>query len=277
MVLGFAVYNTTIAWLFSDGAPLALWEEFEALIVGTWVFEPILLAAWAALGPGRLAIRVSLIVPCLTFMLSAPGLHRENLAEMERHEFVALTVAAMAVLFVTTLLMLIARRFTGWRIERGNEASHSAARPFQFDTRYLLMLVSLYAVALGLTVSLKFGPPKSNQFFGPNFVIYILAVGSAVASLLILPVIAVPMMVLTERFSKKYFWRAIAFWLVITLGVGAFWISVEGNEPFLFPLLIQLGAAIVGVAAALPLRWAGCRLVRHTLSPAPPELTSEPQ
>jgi hypothetical protein len=181
----------------------------------------------------------------------------------------------MAVLFVTTLLMLIARRFTGWRIERGSETSRSAARPFQFDTRYLLILVGLYAVALGLTVSLKFGPPKSNQFFGPKLIIYILAVGSAVASLLTLPVIAVPMMVLTERLSKKYFWYALAFWLVVTLGVGAFWISVEGNDPFLFPLLIQLGATIVGVATALPLRWAGCQLVSYRPSPAP-ESTPEP-
>jgi hypothetical protein len=265
IVLGFAAVNTALMWLFpgSDG-----WEEFESIIIGFWAFEPMIFAIWAALGPGRFAIRLPLIVPCLMLVVAAPGLRKASLADTEKYEFITLTTAAMTLLAITSLLLLLVRRSTGWRIEIRETPASGDAVPLQFDIKYLLLLVTLCGIALGLTVSLDFGsPPNQNLFFGRQFVIYILAVGSAVVSLLILPMIAVPLIVLAAQRSASFYWRAIVFWLAVTLGVSGACIAMGSDFPLMLPLQIQLGAAIAGFVAALPLWFAGCRLVARETPP----------
>jgi hypothetical protein len=265
IVLWFAAVNTASMWLFPDSGA---WEELEAIIIGFWAFEPMIFAIWAALGPGRFAVRLPLVVPCLMLVVAAPGLRKASLADTEKYEFITLTTAAMTLLAITLLLLLLARRSTGWRIVTRETPASGEAAPLQFDIKYLLLLVTVCGVALGLTVSLDFGgPPNRNVFFGPEFVIYILAVGSAVVSVLNLPMIAVPLIVLQERCSARFYWRSIALWLVVTLGVSGVCIAIEGDFPLMLPLLIQLGAAIAGFAAALPLRFAGCRLVARETPP----------
>jgi hypothetical protein len=260
IVLGFAIYNTVIAWLFSNSDT---WEWFEAIVIGSWVFQPMLFAVWAALGPGRLAVRIPLVVLSMMLVIAAPGIRQANFADTERYEFITLTTAAMTLLVVTSLLLLVARRITGWQIVKPDVTISSYKAPLQFDIKYLLLLVTLCGIALGLTVSLEFSSPRQNLFLGPEVVIYILAVGSALASLLILPVIAVPLIVLKERCSARFYWRAIAVWLVLTLGAVMIFNTIEGDMPLLYPLLIQLGAAVVGFAAALSLRLWGWRLVHR--------------
>jgi hypothetical protein len=277
IVLSFAVFNTVIMRLFADHAP---WEELEAIIIGAWVFEPLLFAAWAAFGPGRFAMRATLIIPCLALVVAAPGLDPVNLESVQRFEYVVLLIVAFAILAIATLIFLILRRYVGWQIVSIRSEPRNSDRPFQYDTKYLISLVTLCSLALGITFSLKFSPAEPpSSFFGPGFYIYVMAVGGAVISLLLLPIVAIPLWVITERPSKKFYRGSAELWLVLTFSIGGFWlIAGEGMEPkaILYPLLIQFGATVVGIAAALPLRWTGCRLVSHTLSLVR-ESTSEPQ
>jgi hypothetical protein len=259
IVLGFAVFNTATMWLYPEGGA---WEELEATIIGFWAFEPMLFATWAALGPGRFIIRTPLIIFCLVLVVVAPGLDSSNFADVEQFEFVALLIAAFGIFAAATLILLILRLFVGWRLEQRWDDVGKSDRPLQYDTKYLISLITLCALALGITFNVKFGPSDPpNVFLGPRFYLYIMAVGSVVIGLLHLPMLAMPLWVLTDRPSKKYYRRAAALWFLVTLGTGLFWISQDDIEAARFPPLIQFGGAVAGVVAAWPLRWAGCRLV----------------
>jgi hypothetical protein len=240
--------------------------------MGACVFEPVLFATWAAFGPGRFAIRALLIIPCLAIVVAAPGLDPGNLQDVQRFEYVVLLIAAYVVVVIATLIFLILRRFVGWQIEWIRGKPRVNHQPFQYDIKHLICFITLCALAMGMNFSSKFSPADPPGFFGPGFYIYVMAVGSAVISLLLLPIVAIPLWVLTEQPSKKsQRWSAV-IWLVVTCGVGGFWFIVaEGMEPeaLLFPLLIQFGGAVLGVATALPLRWAGCRLVSRIPSTSP--------
>jgi hypothetical protein len=258
IVLGFAAFNATSTWLYPGNA----WEELEAFIIGFWAFEPMLLATWAALGLGRFIIRTPLIIFCLVLVVVAPGLDPSNFADVDRFEFVVLLIAAYAIFAAATLVLLTLRWFTGWRLEQLRTDGASCDRPFQFDTKYLITLVTLCALAFGITFNLKFesaGP--ANTLLGPEFYVHIMAIGSAIIWLLHLPMLALPLWTLTDRPSKAFYLRAFVLWCVVTLGIELFWISEANIEAARFPPLIQFGGAIAGIAAAWPLRWAGCRLV----------------
>jgi hypothetical protein len=259
IVLGFAAFNTATTWLYPDSGAR---EELKAIVIGFWAFEPMLFAIWAALGPGRFIIRTPLILFGLVLVVVAPGLDPRNFVDVERFEFMVLLIAAFAIFGAATLILLGLRFFIGWRLEQSRNDTREIGRPFQYDTRYLITLVTLCALALGITFNVKFGPTDPpNMFFGPGFYVYIMAVGSAVVALLHLPMLAVPFWMLTDRPSKEFYWRAAVFWFAMTLGVGLFWIAQDDVTAARFPPLLQFGAAVAGVAAAWPLRWAGCRLV----------------
>jgi hypothetical protein len=257
IVLGFAAFNTATTWLYPAGGA---WEELEAFIIGFWAFEPMLFATWAALGTGRFIIRTPLIIFCLVLVVVAPAIDPTNFAEVDRFEFVVLLIAAYAIFAAATLVLLILRWITGWRIEQPRADGASYNRPFQFDTKYLLTLVTLCALAFGITFNLKFDSAPPALLFGPDFYVHIMAIGSVIIWLLHLPMLALPLWTLTDRPSKAFYRRAVALWCVVTLGVGLFWVSQDDIKAARFPPLIQFGGAVAGIAAAFPLRWAGCRL-----------------
>jgi hypothetical protein len=259
IALGFAAFNTATTWLFPESGA---WEELEAIIIGFWAFEPMLFATWAAIGPGRFIIRAPLIILCLVLVVVAPGLDSSNFTDVEQFEFVVLLIAAFGIFAAATLVMLLLRLFVGWRLEQRWDDVGNSDRPLQYDTKYLILLVTLCALALGITFNVKFGPADPpNLFSGPGFYVYIMAIGSVVIGLLHLPMLATPLWVLTDRPSKKYYRRAVALWFLVTLSTGLFWISQDVVAAARFPPLIQFGGAVAGVVAAWPLRWAGCRLV----------------
>jgi hypothetical protein len=92
----------------------------------------------------------------------------------------------------------------------------------------------------------------------------IAVIGSALMSLLLLPVIAIPLLVLNRRPSKRFAYWAFALWAVVTTVSTAIWTLLEGDSPLLLALTLQLGAAMLGASAALPLRLAGYRLTRDS-------------
>jgi hypothetical protein len=260
-VFGFAILNTLIPWTVPH---IGAREELQSIVIGLFGIEPMLFAIWAAFGPQRAIIRIPLIVLSLILVVVAPGLDASSFKSVERFEFVMLLVAALALFTTTTLILLIPRHFIGWRIERLGEDPESSDGPLQFDTKHLMVLVTLCALALGITFNLKFAPhDPPGLFSGPSFIVFIMAFGSSIIFLLHLPTLAIPIGILMDRPSNTFYLQTLALWFLITLGVGLFWMSQGGMEAAQFPPLIQLGGALVGVAAALPLRWAGLRLVKR--------------
>jgi len=62
-------------------------------------------------------------------------------------------------------------------------------------------------------------------------------------------------------------WWTVAFWAFITTVIAAIWTVMEGETPLIFALMVQSGAAIMGVLTALPLRLAGYRSGSHPQRP----------
>jgi hypothetical protein len=263
IVLGLAGFNLLVWSIFAGGSP---GEYLDVISIGALGFEPFLFAIWAALGPGRFAIRVPLIIPCLMLVVAATGLRTENFNNVQQLEFIVLLVAAVAIFLVTTTILLVFRWFVGWRIEKEAEWHSDIERQIQYDLKYMLLLVTLYSVSLGITCGLTFAPSESpSPFLGPEFLVSLAAFDSGFLSVLLLPLVGVPLAILAVRPSAIYVRRAVALWLVATIGALGILRVSEGAtvaDAAVFLLLMQLGASIVAVSAALPLRLAGYRLVK---------------
>ena len=176
IVLGIAIFNALIFW-WTNGPDRPEW--LTELVIGAWVFEPILFAIWTALGPGRFLIRLTLVIPCLLLVIAAPGLPADSFDQVQRHEFLVIAIAAIVSLFLTTVLLLILQSFTTLRIGHRSGNSMPDVLRFQFGTRCLLMVITLYAIAIGITSSLKFASFEPNSFLGPNFYVMITVGGHA--------------------------------------------------------------------------------------------------
>ena len=261
IVLFLAAFNIVIDWM-ADVVPEP--SDWAVTIVGVWVFEPILLAFWGALGTGPLIIRLSLLLPCLVTLVTVPSIRHHGFQDMERYEFIVLMIAAIAIFAVTTILLLILRWLFGWRIAQYPDGSTSANLRLQFDTKYLIILITICAITLGSTASLKFSEPKPPNFlFGPEFFVHVVVMGASIISLLLLPLIAVPILSLSVCPSKQAFIWSVAQWALVTSVTTAIWTIIDKSSPLAHVLLLQLGAATAGASSALALRLAGLRFVRQ--------------
>jgi len=161
----------------------------------------MLLATWAAFGPGALIIRLPLVVPSLLLVHASQGIQPAGDFDVERYEFIVTLIAATSIISATTVLLLVARRSFAWHIESSTETPASDAPRFQFDTKYLITLITLCAIALGITSSLTFKPPEPSlffspgYFFGPGFFVRVIAIGGVSIFFLLLPLIVVPLIV----------------------------------------------------------------------------------
>ena len=263
IVFALAALNLATFWLYPETPPP---DYVEAMFIGAWVFQPMLLGIWTALGPGRFVTRLPLVVPCLVLVAAAPGLHRAGF-DLERREFIVIVAAGIAILLVTSGLLFIVRRFTGWRIAQSFHEAHRGPSCFQFDLKYLLILITLWAAALGITSSLVFAPPNPSTFFGFNFFVHVAAIGGAAISAMLLPTVAVPLFVLSAPVSKRFVVYWGAFWALEICLATAVWRLIEIQplwQILQWELLMQFGAGVVGAIAALALRWAGYRLTNES-------------
>jgi hypothetical protein len=258
IVFGIAVFNTLIFWWTDEGSPI---EWIEPIILGAFVFQPMLFAIWAAFGSGRFATRFAIVVPCLLLVIAASGLRTDSFAQVQRHEFLVTVVAAMISLVLTTTVLVVLRRITRLQIQHEYDNLTADTRRFQFGTRYLLLLITFYAAALGITSSLTFGPAEANQLFGPDFYARVAAIAGATISFVISPIIAVTLLVLYSR-PKEWAVRSVATgWLILTFLVTSALLAFDNDEEMLLaPLLLQLGAAFIGIPAAISLRLSGYQL-----------------
>jgi hypothetical protein len=90
-----------------------------------------------------------------------------------------------------------------------------------------------------------------------------------------LPTLAVPLLILYGRASKRVLQNAIVFWVVATMLLVGIWGSLEGGwlDTLKFLLLVQLGAVVAGAISAFALRRGGFRLLRRAASPQSPLLS----
>jgi hypothetical protein len=267
IVLGIAVFNMLTVW-WTDGPGPPDW--LRGVILGAWVFQPMMFGIWAALGPGRFVMRLLLVFPYLLLVIEAPGMRTELFHEVQRFELVTLVVAAMVFLALTLILLLILRAVTGLVIEHNQHETKIESRRFQFDIKYLMLLVTTYAVAMGITTSLKFGPTDPpGRLLGSEFYVAMLTYGGAYVSFAISPIVALALMILCPIPRRTSVHRLIAGWMIVTfIAISILAVIDDDFEMYVFvvPLLLQLGAAITGVIASIVLRLAGYRL--HLRSPS---------
>ena len=262
-----------LTWNYQDAGSAD--DRLQLMIVGVWVFEPILFGVWTALGSGSVVTRLPLVVPCMLMLFVAPGPNRASFADMERFQFIIIVLVGTAIFAVATMLFLAVRWFTGLRIEPSTAAQIAYQPRVRFSMKYLLLTITAYAVLFGMAAQLKFRsepPPPSFFIFGPDFYIYVFAIGGAIASGILLPIIAVPLIVLRPSCSKRAVQISLSCWFVVTvLAVAIFAYLEEASLPevFQFAVLMQLAAAFVGLLVTLPMRWVGFRLAHGPSTDAP--------
>jgi hypothetical protein len=261
IVIAFTAYSISLFWYFGDRSP----EWLQAVLAGAWAIQAHLFATWAALGPGKFIIRLPPVIAGLLIVLGAPGVHPDGLYDIEHREFLALVLTTTSIVAIATVLLLVVRRFVGWRIERHAPPSQRDASRYQFNTRYLIGMITLYAVMLGIYTNVVFkspDPPAPFNIFGPDFVIHIIVVGGATMAALLLPIIAVPLFVLNTHYSKRAVYFSMIVWAIITAAVTTFWQTIEGEGLgfLVMALAVQAGAGVMGILTALPLRFAGYRV-----------------
>lgn len=247
------------------------WSDTESLIqfavvYGLLAFEPIAFGVWVALGHGPILKRAVIAAPMLLLLFISPGYVPHTFDDVRQFEFTQMVLVGFAALVASSMIFLVFRAATGFRILPVDAESQRKV-DIRFSIRQLLGLTTLYAVALGLTTSLNLDskPRSGDWIFGPDFYLYIFWVGGSFLASIILPTIAVPLFILHGHPSRRAVKVLVLVWVCITLAIctmlkiydnGGFW------EFLWSALLTQLCAAIIGGLTAIWLRFNGLRLVR---------------
>lgn len=260
IVVGFALFNSIATFLWpTNDSPVGF------LLLGAMDTQPLLFGMWTALGAGSMVTRFPMATACLMMLFVAPGYLPAAFADIQRRDFIAAVLAGLAVYSVAVILFALFRRFTGSRII-SNASALSHDHRVRFSTKYLLILITIVAVVLGLSTQLKFQQIQPIwNFLAPNFYIAMLTFGTAIVTIVTLPTLAVPLAILRGRLSRRAIIFAVVFWLIVVCLLLIF-SFIEQGEPLNdlgAALLAQVGAILIGTAAAVPLRVAGMRLVRY--------------
>ena len=259
VVLAYVAISSSAQWYFAGHEESSL----SGIMLGLLVFQPIMLGIWTALGTGSILIRIPIVIPCLMLLFVAPGYVPEAYKQMQLGEFVAAVLTGYGIYAISTILFLLFRRYTHFRIRSANEAPTGNPPTFNFSIKYLLALVTIYAVVLGMMSQLRFQTePPSGRIFGPSFFIFLIVIGGAVASAAVLPTTAAPLSILHGSITRRAVAQAFVFWAVVTGAIVVFTIDLEDPSVMGFILLTQFGSTIAGVLAAKLLRGSGLRLVR---------------
>jgi hypothetical protein len=263
-VVAFALVNSLATW-FENRVEEGYWSY---VMMGVLVSQPTLFGVWTALGAGSILTRVPIAIPCLILLFVAPGYVPPTFADVRRVEFIQIVLAGLAIYTATLLLLLVFRRFTGFRIQLHSTQPADDRSGITFSMQYLLALITAYAVALGLAAQLKFDttPQQPNLLFGPNFFISILVFGGSILFAAVLPTLFVPLSILHGHSTRRAVISAIGFWVAVTFSIMIIVIAMEGGglrSTFEYLGFVQLGAILAGALAALALRFAGLRLVRY--------------
>jgi hypothetical protein len=278
IVVAYVVANVLMFWLLNRVRRPS--DYIEAFVIGALVVEPISIGIWTALGSGALLTRLPMALLSISLLILSVQMPEPNFGRgLDRDDFLALVLSGTILFTLSTLIFLIVRWFTRFRIEDRRSSQLDGRAPVRFSMKYLLALITLAAIALGMFSQLRFKEPPSRPFLGPEFVYYVMIIGGAILASVSLPTIAVPAFILSQRISKRAAGFAIGFWFIVAL----IWILIlainevdEWLEIISYGLLVQLAAAIAGALTAVPLRLAGFRLVRRPKVHPLPEAVAMP-
>jgi hypothetical protein len=261
IILGYIVFNAAVL--------LALNHEHDdneyvlSFVVGSWVFQAISFGMWLAMGTGTFFTRLPFTLASACLIYTVMGLAQGSLRNIERVDFFAMVAGSSVIFCLSFILFKLVRWLTRYRIVHVDSPKGADRGKVRFNLRYLLALMTVFAICLGMVSQLKFISPPHQTFFGPEFVYYIMIVGGACVAGVVLPATVVPFFVLQGQASKRALKYAIGFWLAVIFLTVIIW---ELNDPqplpdVLVPIgITQFGAAITGVVAAMVLRFFGFRL-----------------
>jgi len=265
VVVAFAVVNLLFVWIDPEGPDSVL----LAVMYGMFAQEPILFGVWTALGAGSILKRLPVAILLLVLIDIAPGYIPAGYSDIRSDEFALALLMGVAVYIMATLVFLVFRMLTRFRIQLPTGGPQDSVR---FSLQELLILITLCAIAMGLGLHLKFNTSPQPFVFGFDFYLHVLTVGGSILSLALLPTTAVLLAFLHGRPSRGAIQSAAALWFVVVLVLILFFVDRDKIfTEFLVPILVmQLSASVVGAAVAIWLRYNGLRLVR------PPRLATQP-
>ena len=147
-----------------------------------------------------------------------------------------------------------------------------------FSLKYLLLIITLYAIAIGLTHQLKFSndPALIQSSVADSYFEELwsdLLMGARYTGQM-LPVLPIPLLILYDKPSRRAVAIVIAFWLFVTGSFVCYAIIASGDniwamlsEDSIWGFTVILGipqasTAVAGILTAVSLRLVGVRLIR---------------
>ena len=239
------------------------------LIIGALFMEPVQLGQWAALGPGRLVIRLPLVLALLFLIALAGSIKKLNpLAAAGTvkvaYRFDIEELAGLLGIFgISALVAHEFARLTRCKLLRGTEYNASTAAGVQFSVKYLLILMTICAVALAIgraIVSLTASQLNSSWGRMAGYLI----ISPAIMEVLLIPSIALSAIVLRRQIGFRQFAIVLFGTAAVSLAVmevGAIVMSVTQAETLTVLGSLQAGAIIAGLSTAITLRLLGYRFV----------------
>lgn len=224
---------------------------------GVFHIQPVLFAAWAAIGPAPAVKRIALALAAYAAILLGSALVHtyfhgpsDSLSAM----------VMMPALFIATFFsLLIIGKLTHWQIDIPS-SMQAAASGGQFSLKFLMSFTAICAALLAAGRGLTW-VEENGAFDFPRFFTMI-----GVTLMLLFPAFVIPLTALSARLTKRTLIVVPIVCLVFTvLAVVATWNFEPGadREMIGFVLLVQLGALLGGLVSALILRLNGYRLFRR--------------
>jgi hypothetical protein len=239
-------------------------EWIQRVTTGARIAQPVLFAAWAALGSAPATIRIPLTIATLIAVETAAGARLA--VDATRTTCFEILVITLPLFLGAALALWIARIFKHWVIVR-RYAETDVARS-QFSLKYLIGLTTATAFLLGLGKILLSADYSASNFDLTDFAREA-AAPLAIMLLATLPAVAAPLFVLSHLPD----WRSIialftfglltsfcAIWLLASIATQP--LSTSAEDIF----GIQAGAIAAGTLTAIPLRLVGYRLTKKPAS-----------
>jgi hypothetical protein len=222
--------------------------------------QPVLFAFWAAFAPQRFYHRFlwALLLCIVVSFISDSGF-----IFYEKHYMGVFMFLDLVFFAVTTPILLLIRRFSGWQIKPSHEVIATLKyQRYQFGIKHLILLITIAAIGFGLLRSLLLANPRS---FAPSFLDYVHGVVLFITG--IAPVILLGSMVLVQNWNSSFsIIRAFIIFGVIELvsTVVVKTLSPPNYSTVMIKQILynQFGAVLSVLLTTLVMRWCGFRMIR---------------
>lgn len=276
LAVAIALYNLVLSPMRAAG-PASDWPAL--LGIGVIFVQPLLLAAWAALGPGALVYRLPVSAATLIAWIFAQSFAGLNLFAPDgarNHLNLEMTVAFVTAFAVASAVIGLVRRATGIHISRCEQPSPPSQQQgrHQFGMKYLLGWMTICALLIVIGRSFV----SDTLWFDQRWLslVWELSIGIVFLLLLMMPPAVLPLLALTRPTPWRWLLLIGAAWPVsLWAAVEVTNMSSRGGPPqnVYWPFgVLQIGATATALGSALVLRLAGFHLtsvVDATPNPRP--------